>query len=113
MKASLFVLAVVLLPVLVSGPIRGQGKRSQPIVTFLTADACVKPIGGNVSSLLREKIRGSSGYALADTPSSEDAGAGPEILLMCTDVPHEPMTAVAYFISYKNGRTPEIGISWC
>ena len=84
--------------------------KQQLTVAYLTASACVEPIGGNVSSILREKIRGSNGYTLAETPPFPENALGPEILLMCTDVAGEPITAVSFLISFRVGRTRDISL---
>jgi hypothetical protein len=86
-----------------------QGKL-EPVVTYLTASSCAGPIGGNVSSILREKIRSSAGYTLADTPAMPENALGPEIMLMCADLADEPRTAVSYLISFRVGRTRDIGL---
>ncbi|SRR6266478_741090 len=98
---------ILLVTLLAAAVTFGQGKQ-QPVVIYLTSDSCMEPIGGNVSSMLREKIRGSYGYTLADKPPFEENALGPEIMLMCTDVSGEPITAVSFLVSFRVGRTRDI-----
>jgi hypothetical protein len=93
-----------------SKPGPASQSKPEPAVTYLTASSCVEPIGGNVSSILREKIRASTGYMLADTPPFPENALGPEIMLMCTDVTNEPITAISYLISFRVGRTRDIAL---
>jgi hypothetical protein len=97
----------LVLTLLLVAPNMGQQEKQQPKV-YLTA-SCDGPIGGTVASALRERIRSSSGYGLADTPATPSNALGPEILLMCTDLQDDPASAVAYVISFRVGRTRDIG----
>jgi hypothetical protein len=93
-----------------SKPRPASQSKPQPSVAYLTASSCVEPIGGNISSILREKIRGSTGYVLADTPPFPENALGPEIMVMCTDVTNEPITAISYLISFRVGTTRDIAL---
>ena len=110
LRTNLSMLTVLLLLFSVSsGETKSRQTKPQQFVAYLTASSCTSTIGGTISSALRERIRSSSGYMLADAPSMPESALGPEILLMCTDLPQDdPRAAVSYLISFRVGRTRDI-----
>jgi hypothetical protein len=111
MKATLL---VSLLFVLVLPSLAQENKKTSHVL--LTAD-CNDSVGSNAASAVREKLRGSNGYALESGPPKGKFGVY-EIILTCAPIPGQEAigSAVSYIFDLlmpDNSRyylVPGIGI---